>query len=108
MDPAKHSATPLYRQLLERYRQDILSYQDVPGLHRLMNHPEFKALYYDQLRDLTETVFRSEVMNPLIDELLGGWVSDEALNGVKGMKQFVLDRLYHVMTGPNPQVPQDY
>jgi hypothetical protein len=88
--------------------QDILSYQDVPGLHRLMNHPEFKAQYYDQLRDLTATVFTSEKMNPLIDELLGGWVSDEALYGVEGMKKFVLDRLYHVMTGPSPQVPQEY
>lgn len=88
--------------------QDILSYQDVPGLHRLMNHPEFKALYYDQLRDLTEAIFSPDVMNPLIDELLGGWVSDEALNGVEGMKQFVVDRLYHVVTGPNPQVPQDH
>ncbi|NQV36158.1 MAG: hypothetical protein HQ515_25930, partial [Phycisphaeraceae bacterium] len=47
-----------------------------------------------------------DVMNPLIDDLLSDWVSDEALNGVTGMKQFVVDRLYHVITGPNPQVPQ--
>lgn len=85
--------------------QDILSYQDVPGLHRLMNHPEVRALYYDQIRDLTETLFTPDVMNALIDELLGDWVSDEALNGVEGMKQFVVDRLYHVVTGPNAQVP---
>ena len=86
--------------------QDILSYQDVPGLYRLINHPEVRALYYDQIRDLTETVFTPDVMNPLIDDLLSDWVSDEALNGVAGMKQFVVDRLYHVITGPNPQVPQ--
>ena len=88
--------------------QNILSYRDVPGLYRLMNHPEFQALYYDQLRDLGETVFTPDVMNPLIDDLLGDWVSDEALNGVQGMKQFVVDRLYNVLTGPDPQVPQGH
>lgn len=81
--------------------QDILSYQDVPGLYLLINHPDVKALYYEQLRHLTVTLFTSEVMDPLIDEFLAGWVSDEALNGAQGMKQFVRDRLHHVM----PQVP---
>ncbi len=88
--------------------QDILSYEKVSGLNRLMNHPDVKALYYDQLRDLTATVFTPDVMNRLIDDLLEDWVSDETLNGARGMKQFVVDRLYNVVAGPNPQVPQDH
>jgi len=86
--------------------QDIFSYGKVPGLYRLMNHPDIKTMYHDQLRELTDTVFSPEVMNPLIDDLLGGWVTDEAINGPTGMKQFVLDRLGSVITGPNPQVPK--
>jgi len=87
--------------------QDILSYEKVPGLRRLMNHPDIKAMYYDQLRDLTTTVFTPEKMNLLIDDLLGDWVADEALDGSEGMKQFVVDRIESVITGPNPQVPQN-
>jgi hypothetical protein len=85
--------------------QDIHSYQNIPGLNRLMNHPTFKALYYEQLRDLTSTVFTPAVMNSLIDDLLADWISDEAINGVQGMKQYVVDRINNVVTGPNPQVP---
>jgi spore coat protein CotH len=84
--------------------QDILSYQDVPGLARLMNHPDVKALYFEQLRDMKRSIFTPEAMNTLIDDTLGDWVPAPVIDS---MKLFVLERRYHVFEGSTPQVPRN-
>ena len=63
------------------------------GLSRLLNQPEVVQIYYAQLLELCDTVFSPEIFDPLIDQVLGGWVS---ANRIDAMKQFAVDRVANV------------
>ncbi len=73
---------------------------DLPGLYRLLNQPEVAQLYYQQLLDLADNVFAPEIINPLIDQVLGGWRSQATLDG---LKSWFADRVANVRS----QIPQD-
>ena len=76
---------------------DIWDYRD-PGLHglnRLLNQPEVIQMYYSTLLELCDTVFSPEQLNPLIDVVLGGWVS---AGEIADIKQFAVDRVANVRT----------
>src|SRR5262249_39265008 len=45
--------------------------------------PEFAPIYYRLLKNLADTTFSSGQMNPLLDQLLGGFVSQSALDNMK-------------------------
>ncbi|MFO1460558.1 MAG: lamin tail domain-containing protein [Verrucomicrobiota bacterium] len=45
----------------------------IPTLERLLKHPEFAPIYYRELRSLADTVFAPERMNPVLDQLAGGF-----------------------------------
>ncbi|MBN1123451.1 MAG: CotH kinase family protein, partial [Sedimentisphaerales bacterium] len=85
--------------------RDIFYMENVPGLTRLVSHPDFVKVYYEQIEDLLKNVFNSEKIDPLLDQLLKDWVPDEVLNGFQGMKQFVIDRAENVYYGETPQIP---
>jgi len=95
-------------------QRSIFVYDDVDGLRRLFRHPDVVKLYYKQYQDLAETIFASASFEPLVDYLLGDWVSDSEINGSRGIKQFVIDRVDSVLYGgypqidDNPQIPQDF
>lgn len=85
---------------------DIFEYEDITGLNRLMNHPDFLSLYYRHLDELSKTIFAPANFNPLADRLLGYWVPDSEINGTQGIKQFVVDRTSVILNGTTPQVPR--
>jgi len=81
--------------------QNILSYRNVEGLARMLNHPEIVRRYYQAFYDLFDTVWNPETMNPLLDQILGGFVASSNLTA---MKQFVINRKNAVLA----QIPQDF
>jgi len=58
-------------------------YTDLPALGRLFGEGEFVRMYYEQLLDLCETVFAPEIIDPLVDQVLGAWRDSGTLSGLK-------------------------
>lgn len=71
------------------YGRSIFRAADMPVLARFLKHPAIAPRYYAVLRELTDTVFTPDVINPLLDQWLGGWVPDSV---VQRMKDFVVQR----------------
>ncbi|UCG56545.1 MAG: CotH kinase family protein, partial [Phycisphaerales bacterium] len=94
--------------------RNIFVYAGVDGLERLLGHPDVVKLYYDQYRDLVETVFAPEDFDPLVEQLLGDWVSASEIDGLRGIKQFVVERAASILYGgypgaaSEPQIPQQF
>ncbi len=55
----------------------------LPVVKRFLTHPEFVWRYYAQLKDLAETVFAPERFNPLVDQLLQGWLPQQEIDRIK-------------------------
>jgi hypothetical protein len=68
---------------------------DLNGLSRLLHQPEIAQMFYAQLLELCDTVFSPEIFNPLVDQVLGSWVSP---NRIAAIKQFAVDRVAFVRT----------
>ncbi|MEM7384914.1 MAG: CotH kinase family protein, partial [Verrucomicrobiota bacterium] len=60
------------------YNNLLTTYGNMQGFRRLFKEPEFIELLHGQVRELTETVFRPEVLNRVIDDVLGGWIPESA------------------------------
>ncbi|MHC4113401.1 MAG: CotH kinase family protein, partial [Planctomycetota bacterium] len=92
----------------------ILRNGGVNGLERLMIHPDFVKLYYNQYEELIHTVFALENVYPLVDRLLADWVSDSEINGSNGIKDFLTERIDSILyggyplSGDDPQIPQQF
>ncbi len=71
----------------------------LPGLYRLLNHPNVAQIYYQELTDLIDTVFTPQVINPLVDQVLGDWRNETTRNDVK---VWIATRVANVLT----QIPQ--
>jgi hypothetical protein len=80
--------------------RDIFVYAGLKGLTRLLNHPDIVPRYYAFL-DLLDSFYTAEVLDPLIDQALGGWVSDEVVSQVK---QFAVARRAGILR----QIPQAF
>jgi len=82
--------------------RSIWSYRStaLPGLYRLLNDPHVAQIYYEELLDLCDTVFAPETINPLIDQVLGGWRTAGTRNSVK---DWIVTRVADV----RGQIPQD-
>ncbi|MBE3069253.1 MAG: CotH kinase family protein, partial [Planctomycetes bacterium] len=81
----------------------IFIYDGVDGLYRLLHHPDTVPLYYAQFLDLIDTVFAAENFDPMVDQLLGGWVSESEIAGIKA---YVYNRIYSA-GGVLDQIPMD-
>ncbi len=79
----------------------IFTYRNVAGFSRLLNHPEVVQRYYQAFFDLFDTIWNPETMNPLLDQILGDFVSS---SNISAMKQFVINRRNAVLL----QIPQDF
>ena len=89
----------------------IFGYARIPGLNRLLNHPDSVKLYYEHCRDLAETLFQPDNIFPFVERMLGGWVARSEIEGPQGIKEFVPDRLNNVLYGGQtypPQIPQTF
>lgn len=52
-------------------------------LERFLRAPELAPLYYRELLRLTETAYSAAEFNPLLDQVLGGWVPLEVIQRIK-------------------------
>jgi len=77
---------------------DIFTFTQVQGLERLLTHPQTAPLYLAALTDLLDNFFTHEVLDPVLDQALGGWVATSTINA---MKQFIDQR----RAGVIPQIP---
>ncbi|NQU20500.1 MAG: lamin tail domain-containing protein, partial [Candidatus Nealsonbacteria bacterium] len=84
----------------QNVNQSIFRFTEVAGLERLLNHPDVAPLFYGAFLDLIDTFFNPEVLNPLFDQVLGGFVPETTISD---LKQFVVDRTAGVLA----QIPQE-
>jgi hypothetical protein len=94
--------------------RNIFTYDDVRGLDRLLHHPDVIKLYYQEYKNLTDTIFTQENIFAVINELLGEWVPASAISGSHGIQEFVVNRIRNVISGgqqnpgENTQIPQQF
>ncbi len=71
----------------------------VDGLKRFLGRPEIIPLYYQAMLDVTRDVFNPDRLDPLFDQVLGGFLTKARIDA---MKQFVRNRRAAVLA----QVPR--
>jgi hypothetical protein len=64
-------------------------------LRRFMRHPEFAPIYFRLYKQNLDTVFAPENLNPLLDQMLGSWVTG---NAVPAMKTFAANRRTYLLS----------
>ncbi len=64
-------------------RDGIFLMTNLPTMDRFIKTPEFAPIYYAQLKDLADSVFAPDRMNPLVDQLLGGYVPADTVQIMK-------------------------
>jgi hypothetical protein len=78
-------------------KESLFRMTAVPVMDRLVKTPEFAPIYYKELKDLADTVFSDAEMDPLLDHLVGGFVSADALANMKAFnvsqRAFVLSQI---------------
>ena len=95
--------------------RDIFTYDNVRGLDRLLHNPDIIKEYYNQYRNLSETVFKPENVYPVIDQLLGDWVPPAEISGNHGIREFIAERINNIVPdvetqnpGITPQINQQF
>jgi len=101
-----------------RPQWDIFNYVTrnggVNGLERLMDQPEVIKEYYGQYRKLVRRLFDPNKIYPVIDRMLGHWVSASEIEGNNGIKEFIAERIDSILKGgypgasDDPQIPQEF
>ncbi len=71
------------------YNRSIFEACDIPAVNRLLKHPAIVPRYFAILRQQAKTTFASETINPLLDQVLHDWVSDQY---IQNMKDYVVLR----------------
>jgi hypothetical protein len=64
-------------------------------LSRFMRHPEFAPIYFRLWQQHLDTTFSPAQLDPLLDQMLGGWVTG---NTIPNMKTFAANRRAYVLT----------
>ncbi len=76
----------------------------VDGLRRFFNHPDVVPLYYQAFLDLINGFFNPEILDPLFDQVLGGFTPQARIDA---MKQFVRQRTAYVLSAIPLQLTVD-
>ncbi len=82
----------------ERGRQldnDVFQYGNMQGFRYLFQNERFLKLFAGKFIELTETVYRPEIIHRLIDEQWKGWIPQSEIDDVKA---FVEERIDVVMS----------
>ncbi len=82
------------------YARSIFKAGDIPALNRFLKHPAIAPRYFAMLKELIETSLSPAQANPLLDQVLGGWVPDGT---IQSMKDFLVLRAAGVLE----QIPLD-
>ncbi|GAG89950.1 unnamed protein product, partial [marine sediment metagenome] len=75
--------------------REIFRATGLPTIEQFLTHPEFVPRYYFHLKNLIETTFSEEQMEPFLDNLLGGFFP---AGPIDNMKDFVRRRNEHVLS----------
>ncbi|MDA0814143.1 MAG: CotH kinase family protein, partial [Verrucomicrobia bacterium] len=67
----------------EELTKSIFSYGSTPGLRRLFKNPEVVRRYFHHIRDFINTSYRPEVLNRIVDDVLGSWVPESEIEEIK-------------------------
>jgi hypothetical protein len=95
-------------------RNGIFRMTNLPAMDRFMKTPQFAPIYFAKLKQLADTVFSSEQMDPLLDQLLGDFVPADTLSAMKAFnashRAYVLSQipLSFTATTTLPQVSGYY
>ncbi len=73
----------------------------LPVVRRFLTHPAFVGRYYAQLKDLCETLFTAEQFNPLVEQVLGGWIPQQ---NIEAIESFAAARREYVLS----QIPVEF
>lgn len=73
----------------------------IPNVSRFLHHPDFEPLYYAEYRRQLAGAFSTNHLFPLMDQMLGDWVTDPA---IQDMKNNALGRINYVL-GALPAAP---
>jgi hypothetical protein len=73
----------------------------IPAMDRFLKHPQFARQYYFHLRDLIETTFSAEQLDPFLDNLLGDFVPQTTIDQ---MKDFIAARNAYVLS----EIPSEF
>jgi hypothetical protein len=84
------------------YARSIFLATEMPALSRFLKNPAIAPRYYATLKNLIDTVFSPAQMNPLLDRVLGDWVTPTI---IQSMKDFVVHRINDA-GGVLSQIPQ--
>ena len=76
------------------YARTVFKACDIPVVNRLLKDPAVAPRYYAILKQQADTTFSAATVDPLLDEVLGGWVADSY---IKSMKEFVAIRRTSVL-----------
>ena len=77
-DTGSDPATSLFRMVPE-----VNPGANTTVLNRFMRHPDFVPIYFRALKQMIETSFSAEQLDPLLDRVLSGAVPDSTLSGLK-------------------------
>ncbi len=69
--------------------RSLFSSDATAGLNRMMTHPDVLADYTRTVQELLDSVFASAVLDPLLQQLMGGWVPGSEITAVQ---QFITAR----------------
>lgn len=81
--------------LFNNVNGSIFSANNVPALRRLLEHPEFRPIYYAQLLDLIDNVILTDTAKETLRSALTGLVSPARINTIE---TFLRDRANYVKT----------
>jgi hypothetical protein len=65
------------------YARSIFKAADIAALNRFLKHPQIAPRYFAALKQLAEGTFAPAQIGPALDQLLGGWVPDTYIQGMK-------------------------
>ncbi len=81
--------------LFNNVNGSIFSANNVPALRRLMEHPEFRPIYYAQLLDLIDNVILTDTAKETLQSALSGIVSPARISSIES---FLISRANYVKT----------
>ncbi len=71
------------------FDRSIWTYAGLDGLERFFEHPDVERRYLAALTQLLASTYRPEILDPLIEQVLGSWVDEET---VQQMQDFAASR----------------
>lgn len=77
------------------FGSSIWTYAELDGLEHFFDHPDIERRYLAATQSLLDTFFRADLLDPLVDQVLDGWVGEET---IAAMKDFIVRRRSGVLT----------